>query len=341
MFIMQAQIEVTHTEEAGGTTTIKNIKPSAVSWVQSVRNYTDTCKVTLPLMPYLKSTRDNETQLSSRAKIEDSTIFSRGDSIRIELGYNNRLRSVFRGFISRVSFGQPLTIECEGYSYLLKSVSFTKSYAKTTIKEILQDLTQGTEIQLSPAIPEIELSNVTFKNAIGTDVLEFLRRECLCVAYFLCNELFVGSSPYAISRPEATLRIGWNTVSDSELKKEEKQGKVEVNLIEKSPKGEIKRTKAESSKYSGVRDVRVRAGLSDSFLKEVTQELQRREDYKGYSGSLTIFLEPFFEKGYVCNVEDRRFPERSGKYFVEAVEGRFDSAGGRQKLDLIYYTEGK
>lgn len=339
MFIMQAEIEVTNRSE-GVTTKFKNIKPSAVQWNLSVKSYADTCKVTLPLAPYLTSTKDNETIFSHSAKPQNGTVFHEGDYIEVRLGYNNRPHCFFKGFINQINYATPLELECEGYSYLLKDITFTKAYKRTTIRQILEDLTAGTEIKLSEHIPELELKNITFKNAPGLNVLEWFQKECLCVAYFLHDVLYVGASQYAIPRPTNTLRIGWNTVEDRELKKENKQGKVVVNLLEKSAGGEVKRTRPESRKYSSVRDVRVRAGLSDSFLKAVGDELQRREDYKGYKGSLTAFLEPAFGKGYVCEVIDRRFPERSGKYFVESVEGRFDSSGGRQKLDLIHYSEG-
>ena len=46
---------------------------------------------------------------------------------------------------------------------------------------------------------------------------------------------------------------------------------------------------------------------------------------------------PFFGKGDVCQIIDKRFPDREGKYFVESIEGSFDDRGGRQKLNLIYY----
>lgn len=336
MFVMKASIDVVNNSD-GIITKFRDIKPSAVKWHCSVSSFTDTCTINLPLRPYLSNTGKNNTIFSEKIKESSNTIFHQGDYVEVWLGYNYDKHCFFKGFVKRVNYAQPLVLECEGYSYLLKDVVFTKSYQSTTIRNILEDLTRGTNIKLSEYIPDVRLKNLTFKNIPGLNMLEWFAKECLCAVYFDENILYVGASKYAIPRPTEQLRIGWNTVEDKELKKDTAPTKININLVEKSSKGEVKRTKSEQRKYDNIKEVKVRAGLPDSFLRGVADELQKQEDYKGYKGNVTAFLMPFFGKGYVCEVIDKQFPDREGKYFVESVEGSFDDKGGRQKLNLIYY----
>lgn len=336
MFVMRADIEVVN-NSGGNITRFSGIKPTAVKWSSSVKNFADTCSITLPLTPYLTNTGTNNTIFSPSAAPQGNTVFHEGDRVEVSLGYDSHLHRRFRGFIKRINYAQPLVLECEGYSYQLKDIMFTKSYKTATIRQILGDLVKGTDIRLSEYIPDVTLKNLTFKSVAGLKMLEWFQKECLCAVYFEEDTLFVGASRYAIPHPTHKLHIGWNTVEDKELKKDNSDAKPTINLLEKSPKGEVKCTKSEQRKCDNVKAMKVRAGLPDSFLKGVAEELQKQEDYKGYKGSVTAFLEPAFGKGYVCEIIDKRFPDREGKYFVESVEGTFDDRGGRQKLTLIYY----
>ena len=334
---MTSDIQITHTSPSGVKTTFKNIKPSAVKWKVSVSNFTDTCEITLPLFPYLTSTGTNSTVFSERAD-SGNTVFHEGDYVEVRLGYYAIDEHLFfKGFIKRINYAQPLVLECEGYSYQLKDIIFNKSYKKTTFKQVLNDLIKGTDIILSNFVPDVSLSNLTFKNVPGLKMLEWFQKECLCAVNFDFNELYVGASKYTVPKPTEKLRIGWNTVADKELKKDESDTKVIINLVEKSSTGTVKRTKSEQKRYDNVKEVKVRPGLPDVFLRTVAAELQKLENYRGYKGSVTAFLMPFFDKGYGCEIIDGKFPDRAGKYFVESVEGSFDSGGGRQKLTLIYY----
>lgn len=83
--------------------------------------------------------------------------------------------------------------------------------------------------------------------------------------------------------------------------------------------------------------MKVRAGLDDALLKELQSELQTAESFAGYEGSLLCFIEPAILKGYTINLYSRKFPEQSGLYFAESVEGSFGKGGGRQKIVLKYF----
>jgi hypothetical protein len=335
MFLMNSVIIVSH-REGDRYLVYSNIKPNAIKWKCSVSNFADTCTVTLPLAPYMRNNKANHTIFAPDTGAGD-TVFAEGDYITIDAGYNYDYKEIFKGYIRRVNYAQPLVLECEGFPYQLKDLMFNKSYKKTTLKQILNDVIKGTTIKLSPYIPDVNLSSLTFKNVPGLKMLEWFQKELLCAVWFDFDTLYVGASRYAVPKPTVKLRIGWNTAEDKELKRSQSDTKVIINLVEKSSAGKVKRTKSEASRYDNIKEVKVRAGLPDSFLRAVAAELQKKEDYRGYQGNVTAFLQPYFGKGYVCQIIDEKFPDRQGKYFVEAVEGDFSEKGGRQKLTLIYY----
>ena len=312
----------------------KNIKPNSVKWKCSISNFVDTCTIRLPLASYVVSTLVGTDDVATKGK---RTVFNEGDKVVVSLGYDGTNTKRFVGFVNRINYAAPLELECEGYSYQLKKKLITKSYQSTTIKKILTDLIDGTDIQLSPYIPNVPITNVTFKNSPAFKVLEWFQKECLCTVYFDYDMLYVGASKFAVPKPHHKIRLGWNTAEDKELKKAIENTETIVHVVEKSPAGAVKRTKSDQSKFDNIKDVKIRAGLPADFVKKLANEIQIAQNTGGYRGDITCFLVPSIENGDVLEITDKRFPDREGSYFVEAVDGSFDNSGGRQKITLRYY----
>jgi hypothetical protein len=324
-----------------------NIKPSAVKWKCGVGNFTDECTIDLPLRTYTRdeykqdySYPNGSTERSITALADDKrTVFKEGDSVEVWLGYDARNTLRFKGFVKRINYAKPLVLECEGYNYQLKDIVFNKSYKNATVRQILADLIQGTDIKLSAYIPNIVLSNATFSKFPAQKVLEWFVKECHLAIFFDFDTLYVGHSKQGISKPTVKLQLGWNTADDKELKKDVSDSDIQIQLVEKSSAGSVKRTQSDRTKYGNVKEVKVRQGMADGDLKKIANELQNAASYRGYTGSITCFLMPSFEKCYVAQIIDKQFPDRNGKFFVEQIDGSFNSSGGRQKLTLRYYAE--
>ena len=334
MFIMTADIRI------GG---FAAIRPAEVEWRCSVADFTDTCTVRLPLSPYVRTTRPatGVKELMTRDTVPRSSVdrceVRKGDPVSVRLGYGGDNREVFRGFVRRVNLGGLLEVECEGYSYPLRDKYVTRSYRRTTARQMLRDLVAGTGIRLSDRIDDIPLENVTLQNVNGLKVLEWFQKECCCRVFFDFDTLYVGVSQYALQKPEVRLRPGWNTVEDREMKQDTGDDVV-INIVSKDSAGRVsRRSPAGRAAAADVKEVKVRAGLPEDFLRRALAEMQADEDAQGYEGSLTLFLQPHVEKGCVAVVDDRRFPERSGRYFVQEVKGTFGPGGGRQEIKLKYY----
>ena len=61
--------------------------------------------------------------------------------------------------------------------YLLRRKNISKSWQKTTLREVLQEVVKDTPIVLADNIPEMQLDQWIIRNANGTQVLEKLKER--------------------------------------------------------------------------------------------------------------------------------------------------------------------
>jgi hypothetical protein len=312
------------------------VKPSKVTWKTDINSFTDTCTIELPRISYLKTVKTT-TEDKQEPNEKQEYVFKEGDKISVSLGYDGKNSKRFEGFVKRVNMGIPVKVECEGYNYLLYDVIFSKTYRNVTVKQLLTDLCAGTKIVVSPEIPHIPLQNVPFRKATGVQVLTWLRQQCHLAVYFNFNELFVGTQ-YGKKGKTVKLKLGWNTIKEDDFNQRFVDKTVQVVIHEKNDKGEVKKTKADVERYGNQHEVKIKAGIPADLIKQIANRLQTKKNYNGYEGSLTCFLEPATNKGDIAEIDGYKYPEKSGRFFVESIEGEFGPGGGRQKIQLGFLT---
>lgn len=69
-------------------------------------------------------------------------------------------------------------------------------------------------------------------------------------------------------------------------------------------------------------------------LATLAQYELERLSYNGYDGAITTFLEPRAMPTMIADITDKQYPERDGKYYIEAVETTFGTGGGRHKVTI-------
>jgi hypothetical protein len=303
----------------------KAVKPNALTWKRSVDNFSDSATIKLP----------NLARIEYKT-IQTGTQFQEGTPVSIYAGYNGENDLQFKGFVRRINFTVPVEIECEGYSYQLrKKLGINKSYRSTTIKAILTDLIGGTDIKLHPAIPDIPIDKVVFQNASGIQVLEWMKEKCLLTAYFVYDELYVGGLQLA---PGSTVkfRLGWNIVKDNELKFNEKEfAQVKISVYTKGSNGDVsKQSSTPNGMVSG--EKKFKTLITDAKTQKDIAERERQTILNaGYEGTITAFLKPFVAPGMAAQIDDPKYKARTGKYFINGVEGSFSAgSGGRQKVKI-------
>jgi len=319
---------------------VENIQASKVTWKSEVGSFIDSCTIELPRISYLKNDKAQTQDLNQERTSSERMgyAFKEGDKVSVSLGYNKVNKKRFEGFVKRVNMGIPVKIECEGYGYQLYETMFSESYTSVTVRKLLEDLTKKTNIVVSDKIPDIPLKNVRFKNVNGIKVLEWLKDECKLAVYFNMNELFVGTL-YGKVEERIKARIGWNTVKDDEFQQKKVDKSTRIVIKEKNDKGEVNKTKSDQKKSTSEKSLKVKAGIPDQFLKQIANRLQTKENYKGYEGNITLFLEPYAVKGMVLELEGGMYPDKTGEYFIESVSGEFGASGGRQTVTLGFLMQ--
>jgi hypothetical protein len=308
----------------------KPFKCTAATWKRSINEMCDTAKVYLPTYCRLKKAGDQYTEIPT------AQAFTEGTAITIEAGYDYSNETRFKGFIKRINFTSPLEIECEGYSYLLGKITVNKTYTNSTVKQILQDLSTGTTIKVSADIPDIPVVKAVFINQTGLDVLQWFRQKMKLYCYFNFDTLYCGGQAFQ-DKGTINHKLGWNTIKDSQLMFNTEKEFDQVNIVinARDVTGEMKKIKRITT-YPNDKIVRVEGyNPNDPYLQTIRDELQKQLDYKGYSGSITTFLEPYAEPGMASSITDDQYPDRNGVYFIESVEGELSaSRGGRQKIGI-------
>jgi len=346
----------------------EKVQVNKVAWKTDVGSFIDSCNITLPRAVYLVNPAGTQTQEIDLLNPNRNKVyqFKEGDKVSVSLGYNNNNEKRFEGFIRNVKLGIPVELECEGYGYQLYKVIFNGTYANVTVKKLLQDVTEGTDIVLSPEMPDVPLKNVRFKNATGIQVLEYLKKECQLAVYFNFNELYVGTL-FGKVQKHAKVKIGWNTVKDDDFQKRKEAVSMKIVVREKDKKGEVTKTKSKlklteaekeaerkqkekerqeralnriTKKYDNEKEIKIKAGIPANYVQEIVNRLQLKENYRGYEGSLQLFLVPYVNKGMVLEVDGGMYPDKSGNYFIESVSGEFGMSGGRQTVNLGFIWNG-
>jgi hypothetical protein len=322
MFIMTADIKIGD---------FKPFKPNSVSWKRSIDSYSDSSLIKMPAIAMLKTTGDSYRQ------VESGLQFKEGMAVEVKCGYDGNNITRFKGFIRRINFSTPIEIDCEGYSYKLRQkLNITKSYPSgTKMKRILVDLVDGTGIKLSPHIPDVTIeSPVVFKNASGIQVLDWFKERMVQTVYFNYDVLYVGLRQTEL-KDTVKFRIGWNVVKENDLKFNDRKehSQVMLQLQSRNVDGSYTR-EIYDSKFSDVKVIRIYVRVDDAYRKKMAEDLKGKFVNKGYEGMITAFVVPYVEPGMAADISDSRYPERSGKYFIEAVNGEFGPGGGRQKIKI-------
>lgn len=335
MFVMTSDIQV---EGINNT-----IKTNSFKWKRSMDNYSDTCTIIIPAICKLHD--KTGTKYDNVEKTTD--YIKEGKQVKISCGYDGKNNLQFQGFISRINYKVPLEIECEGYSYQFRKVlDFNKSYKSgTSMKQILDDLVSevktktGCVIKLSDKIPQVTINTpVQFVHKKGTEVLDWIKTNLLQTVYFNFDELYVGLQQTDY-KEKAKALIGWNTVKDDDLSFKERKDFTQVNIkvVQRTQDGKMakqeeKDNNADDQTQTKVITLPVR--VDDATMKAIAAAAQANVKYTGYEGSVTTFLEPYTQPGMALEIQDNKFKERQGTYFITGVEGEFGTNGGRVKVKI-------
>lgn len=260
--------------------------------------------------------------------------FKRGDHVTITAGYNGELKQEFDGYIYRVNLTTPTVLELVGWEYQLLGDLKPRTFAATTLREVLSYIIAGTDISLDANIPTVEMLNYVIPADLrAIDALKQVKESYGLTIYFEAAKLYAGLD-YTPQRGEVKLSLGVNTLRPSDLKY---QFEDDVQLKVKAVQINRDNTKLEAEvgdKNGEQRTLYFYNAKSVADLKKLAEVEMLKYKYSGYTGKLPLFLQPYAEPGMVANIIDTRYAERGGKYEIRATELQIGTGGARRIVEL-------
>lgn len=313
------------TQEFGkiGFTALNNVEID-----KSIDRISSSAKVKIPAKCTL-------IQAGERKEIKTADVFRRGDKVRMKLGYTDTLYDEFIGFVYKVNLNTPIELECEGYEYLLRIDCEPKTFAATTLKEVISYIVSGTEIKVdTDAIPEISMTNYVIPQKLNRlEALQQLKERYGLTIYFMDSTLYAGLD-FVNYLGEVKYSIDVNTVKEGELKY---QYADDVKLKVRAVAVQKNNTKIETE--IGDKDGQQRTLFfynitNKADLERMAEAEMKKYKYDGYTGKLTTFLRPYAAPGMVADIEDVKYSERSGKYEIRSVKTTVGQRGGRRVVEI-------
>ncbi len=312
--------------------TLKNVSFRAVNYIKITRSVFvlgDTAIIKIPLSAYMRNAGSVALE-----KVQIIDKIKPGDPITIRIGYNDKLRTEFVGYVRRLNLNTPLEIECEDNIYLLRATNIKKSWQNTSIKSIVEFICRKAGVKVHPGLPDITVTSLIIDNQTALWTLQELASAYGLTMYFDLDGVLYANLAYLRDKGVVTLESGRNIIKSAELKwifADDIRIQIKAISVEKNGK----RLEAEIGDKDGeIRTLYFYDVQNLSELKKLAANEINKYKYTGYRGSVNCFLQPFLEPSATCQLKDNQFPDRSGRYFVESTEVTFSTNGARRKVGL-------
>lgn len=263
-----------------------------------------------------------------------TSVIKEGDPVSIELGYDDKLRSEFTGYVLKIGTKIPVEITCEDQMYLLKRTpAKAKIWTSTTLKDIIHHLVANANVE----VPSMTLAPYYIKGKLNVaKVLESLKDQYGLDVFF---------------RPDGKLYVGLGLYEKQSIELGSVNYNMHLNVINnelqfRSADAIRIRLKMISMQTNG-KHITYEGGDGDGEVKTIHEYNLKLEDMKKLidnrikmfktdrcDGQFETFGIPHCQHGMIARVYDQFFSDRKGSYFIDKVETRFGVDGFRRTITL-------
>lgn len=293
-----------------------------VSIKRSVELLADTATVTLPATVFNKT-----ISIEDKIKV--------GDAVEIELGYNDDLKTEFKGYLKSIKTdGGSLTLELEDDIYLFRKSVKDEEMKDASVKKILENICSQVGGFSVSCDYDFTYDKFVINNATGYDVLKKIQDEASPNIYLKDKVLHVHPQ-YAEIFGEARYDFGKNIEREgTDLKYKSEDERKFLIVVEGTDE-----TGATVSVEKGVTGgdkmtLKLPGVSSRSSLEQKAQSVLEQKVYTGYEGSFQTWLVPYVDAGYKVAITDPDYEVKNGTYYVISVETTFSKDGGVRKVTL-------
>lgn len=293
-----------------------------VSIKRSVELLADTATVTLPATVFNKT-----ISIEDKIKV--------GDAVEIELGYNDDLKTEFKGYLKSIKTdGGSLTLELEDDIYLFRKSVKDEEMKDANVKKILENICSQVGGFSVSCDYDFTYDKFVINNATGYDVLKKIQDEASPNIYLKDKVLHVHPQ-YAEIFGEARYDFSKNIEREgTDLKYKSEDERKFLIVVEGTDE-----TGATVSVEKGVTGgdkmtLKLPGVSSRSSLEQKAQSVLEQKVYTGYEGSFQTWLVPYVDAGYKVAITDPDYEVKNGTYYVISVETTFSKDGGVRKVTL-------
>lgn len=293
-----------------------------VSIKRSVELLADTATVTLPATVFNKT-----ISIEDKIKV--------GDAVEIELGYNDDLKTEFKGYLKSIKTdGGSLTLELEDDIYLFRKSVKDEEMKDASVKKILENICSQVGGFSVSCDYDFTYDKFVINNATGYDVLKKIQDEASPNIYLKDKVLHVHPQ-YAEIFGEARYDFSKNIEREgTDLKYKSEDERKFLIVVEGTDE-----TGATVSVEKGITGgdkmtLKLPGVSSRSSLEQKAQSVLEQKVYTGYEGSFQTWLVPYVDAGYKVAITDPDYEVKNGTYYVISVETTFSKDGGVRKVTL-------
>lgn len=288
---------------------------------RSVELLADTATIVLPGAEYNKA-------------LEVESLIKRGDPVSITIGYEETgLREEFRGWIQRISTDDgSITIECEDDLYKFRKSIPNEELKQVTLESLLKKVISGIgESFKLDCTYSWTYEKFVINTATGYDVLKKVQEESGADIYLADDTLHVHAPAEAVG-DDVYYDFAQNVEECDLTYRTAEDRKVQVVVKATMPDGTVKEIETGST---GGDKVEIRCATSDEASMRQRGETEvKRLSFDGYDGNITTWLIPYCKPGDTAELRDEDYPEKDGRYFVQAVTTEFSRDGGKRTVEL-------
>lgn len=288
---------------------------------RSVELLADTAAIVLPGAEYNKA-------------LEVESLIKRGDPVSITIGYEETgLREEFRGWIQRISTDDgSITIECEDDLYKFRKAIPNEELKQVTLETLLKKVISGIgESFRLDCTYSWTYEKFVINTATGYDVLKKVQEESGADIYLADDTLHV-HAPAETVGDDVYYDFAQNVEECDLSYRKAEDRKVQVVVKATMPDGTVKEIETGTT---GGDKVEIRCATSDeASMRQRGQTEVKRLSFDGYEGNITTWLIPYCKPGDTAELRDEDYPEKDGRYFVQAVTTEFSRDGGKRTVEL-------
>lgn len=288
---------------------------------RSVELLADTATIVLPGAEYNKA-------------LEVESLIKRGDPVSIIIGYEETgLREEFRGWIQRISTDDgSITIECEDDLYKFRKSIPNEELKQVTLETLLKKVISGIgESFRLDCTYSWTYEKFVINTATGYDVLKKVQEESGADIYLADDTLHV-HAPAETVGDDVYYDFAQNVEECDLTYRTAEDRKVQVVVKATMPDGTVKEIETGST---GGDKVEIRCATSDeASMRQRGLTEVKRLSFDGYEGNITTWLIPYCKPGDTAELRDEDYPEKDGRYFVQAVTTQFSRDGGKRTVEL-------